>query len=942
MTAALLAAVLTLTAAQGLAASEDSTQVQEQAEPAAKQAEPKKAEAEKHAQEKAPVQQSAPAPQAGTAKQPEPKPAETAKPAEAPAPQVEAAKQPEPKPAEAAKPAEAPAPQVEAAKQPEPKPAEAAKPAETAESNEKGQDPEPEAAAAGTTETGTPAAENADSKDTAAETAETGTPATETADPNNPAAESTEPEDPEKKDPEEEKTEPEGTVPEGTVPEGAEPEETELEETEAEVPETEDPEEKLEAAEAGDMGLGLKNISIEDDSRGTYISYQFENTEELSTKLTFMLVDGSGNIVGTPYIVTTDQKKNARIYIIDLEQNLFSLGESDMKKIVSVRVEADNDAGSQSVSGQGSVVLRKPVISMPAVISYGVVTKPDDMYDVTKVSGVSFDTGSCVTQRILEKVSGGSSTQIPSTQTLTGDDAGTYQFRIRSYFGDIVSNRFLFTVPATGLSVDGDIRIGSELQAAPAGVNGYAPTELTYAWTFAGSTEPVCTDAVYTPSLKEAVEAQTLSLTLTIRDAVGNVFDHAMELAPMDLSAANLTTEVTGLTYTGISQIPADAGVLVDGFRIPESLYTLAPAPGKNTTEAGTAWMQVSGENAYLTNSGIVSYEIAPASAGLGRGDFVRSFAYDGAAHRPVLKSDAEPETKVRLVYRKWKRKNGSGWASMNGAPVGPGTYRVDVTIVPKDANYGQVVLKKMVFTITGEVKTEQQEAKPDLTVTDRYGNPAAYTVQVIAPPPEEPEATSIYQITASLDRTAADQNQENALERSRSVMRCLNITGELLAKAEAAGCRMLRFALGGVAVEMDMDALKAGAPHRLELASVREEELRPEEKELLADYETTGGVYAVRLSSTTHGSGQEAAEEDPLTLTAYLDVLPEDRDQIKGCLFLKEEGTNAKEDPDAQDETEPRIVAGSLSESEDSMSYSAELDPAGVFCLVRETGSDR
>lgn len=888
MTAALLAAVLTLTAAQGLAASEDSTQVQEQAEPAAKQ--------------------------------------------------------PEPKPAEAAKPAEAPAPQAEAAKQPEPKPAEAAKPAETAESNEKGQDPEPEAAAAGTTETGTPAAENADSKDTAAETAETGTPATETADPNNPAAESTEPEDPEKKDPEEEKTEPEGTEPEGTVPEGAEPEETEPEETEAEVPETEVPEEKLEAAEAGDMGLGLKNISIEDDSRGTYISYQFGNTEELSTKLTFMLVDGSGNIVGTPYIVTTDQKKNARIYIIDLEQNLFSLGESDMKKTVSVRVEADNDAGSQSVSGQGSVVLRKPVISMPAVISYGVVTKPDDMYDVTKVSGVTFDTGSCVTQRILEKVSGGSSTQIPSTQTLTGDDAGTYQFRIRSYFGDIVSNRFLFTVPATGLSVDGDIRIGSELQAAPAGVNGYAPTELTYAWTFAGSTEPVCTDAVYTPSLKEAVEAQTLSLTLTIRDAVGNVFDHAMELAPMDLSAANLTAEVTGLTYTGISQIPADAGVLVDGFRIPESLYTLAPAPGKNTTEAGTAWMQVSGENAYLTNSGIVSYEIAPASAGLGRGDFVRSFAYDGAAHRPVLKSDAESETKVRLVYRKWKRKNGSGWASMNGAPVEPGTYRVDVTIVPRDANYGQVVLKKMVFTITGEVKTEQQEAKPDLTVTDRYGNPAAYTVQVIAPPPEEPEAPSIYQITASLDRTAADQNQENALERSRSrsVMRCLNITGELLAKAEAAGCRMLRFALGGAAVEMDMDALKAGAPHRLELASVQEEDISPEEKELLAEYETAGDVYAVRLSSTTHGSGQEAAEEDPLTLTAYLDVLPEDRDQIKGCLFLKEEGTNAKEDPDAQDETEPRIVAGSLSESEDSMSYSAELDPAGVFCLIRETGSDR
>ena len=37
MTAALLAAVLTLSAAQGLVASEDSEQVQEQAEPAAKQ-----------------------------------------------------------------------------------------------------------------------------------------------------------------------------------------------------------------------------------------------------------------------------------------------------------------------------------------------------------------------------------------------------------------------------------------------------------------------------------------------------------------------------------------------------------------------------------------------------------------------------------------------------------------------------------------------------------------------------------------------------------------------------------------------------------------------------------------------------------------------------------------------------------------------------------------
>ena len=46
MTAALLAAVLTLSAAQGLVASEDSEQVQEQAEPAAKQTESKKAETE--------------------------------------------------------------------------------------------------------------------------------------------------------------------------------------------------------------------------------------------------------------------------------------------------------------------------------------------------------------------------------------------------------------------------------------------------------------------------------------------------------------------------------------------------------------------------------------------------------------------------------------------------------------------------------------------------------------------------------------------------------------------------------------------------------------------------------------------------------------------------------------------------------------------------------
>lgn len=868
MTAALLAAVLTLSAAQGLVASEDSEQVQEQAEPAAKQSEQKQPESK-------PAE--TPAPQAEAAKQPEQKQPEP-KPAETPAPQTEAEKHAE----QADTPAPSDPPQTEAAAEPAGN--------QTQEQPETG-NPQTEATGSGTSET-----ENANPDDLEAETA----------------------------DPEE--------TPE---PAETEPTDTGMEETEPEIPEIGDFVEELEAADENDADLGLKNISIADDSRGTYIEYEFSNTKELSTKLTFSLVDSGGNVTGSSYSETTSEKKNARIYIIDLDRNLFSLTASDMKKTVSVRVTAKNSEGSQSVGSTGSVKLRLPAISMPAVISYGVVTKPDDMYDVTKVSGVSFDTGSCVTQRILEKISDAGITQIPPEQTLTGDDAGVYQFRIRSYFGDIVSNQFLFTVPATGLSVDGDIRIGSEIKAVPEGVNGYAPTELTYEWSFPGSAQPVCTGAVCTPTLKEAVEAQTLSLTLTIRDAVGNVFDNAMELAPMDLSAANLTTGASGLTYTGISQIPADAGVFVGGYRIPESLYTLAPAPGKNTTDAGTAWMQVSGENAYLTNSGIVAYEIAQASAGLDREDFVLSFAYDGSAHRPVLKADAQPETKVRLVYRKWKRRSGSGWASMNRAPVQPGTYRVDVIVIPKDANYGRAVLKRMEFRITGEAKT-LQDAKPDLTVTDRYGNPAAYSVQVIVPGGQEQEKAAVYQICAALDKEAADQDQTSVQEQRQSTMRCLNITGELLGKAEAAGCKMLQFVLGGAAVEMEAAALKQGAPYRLELASVREEELRVEEKKTLSDYETVGGMYAVRLSSAPDSSGQASMVEETVTLTAYLEVLPEDRDQIKGCLFL------AEEDPDKPAGREPLLVTGSLSESEDSILYSAELDPAGVFCLVRDTGFER
>ena len=260
MTAALLAAVLTLTTAQGLVASEDSEQVQEQAEPAAKQPEQKQPE------QKQPEQ-----------KQPEPKPAEPAK-------------QPEPKPAET------PAPQTEAEKH-----------AEQADTPAPSGPPQTEAAAE---PAGNQTPEQPETGNPEAETTESGISETENANPDNLEAETADPEE----------------TPE---PAETEPTDTGLEETEPEVPETGDSAEELEAADENDADLGLKNISIADDSRGTYIEYEFSNTKELSTKLTFSLVDSGGNVTGSSYSETTSEKKNARIYIIDLDRNLFSLTDEE-------------------------------------------------------------------------------------------------------------------------------------------------------------------------------------------------------------------------------------------------------------------------------------------------------------------------------------------------------------------------------------------------------------------------------------------------------------------------------------------------------------------------------------------------------------------------------------------------------------------------------------
>ena len=341
--------------------------------------------------------------------------------------------------------------------------------------------------------------------------------------------------------------------------------------------------------------------------------------------------------------------------------------------------------------------------------------------------------------------------------------------------------------------------------------------------------------------------------------------------------------------------------------------------------------MEVSGENAYLTNKGLAPYEIAQIVMELSEEDFVRSFAYDGAAHKPVLSSDAEPETKVRLTFKRWKRKSGSKWVSIDGAPTLPGTYRVNVIIVPKDANYAQIVLKRMEFRITGEVKTPQK-ANPDLTVTDKDGNPAAYTVQVITPDAISQDASSIYLITCASDKTASAQNKDTAEEADHYSQRCLNITRELLDKLEKADCKVLRFALGDAAIEMDVETLKAGVPYRLELAPLENGELHSKEEELLRDYETAGGLYAVRLSRIA--GGREEAVPEEITLTADLKVLPEEKDQVKGCLFLKEDRLNESS------EAEASLVTGDLNESEDAVSYSAQLGTVGVFCLVRETGT--
>ena len=938
--AALLAAVIAVTAAQGMAASEEPLQSQEQTE---------------QVKDSEPEQDVKPAP----APAPEPKPAETAKQPE-PAPKPTPAPEPAPKPTPAPEPAPKPTPAPEPAPTPEPAKQGGEQASQSAQSSGGQQESKPAQNGDGEQAKETQAAGEPAGSENENKTGETASQETDVPEDGGKAGSEGEDIDPDEAAQDGEDKEPEEAdlqVSGQAAGSGAPTDEKQTEEEPAseetlqaadeesqDDPDGEKPEDQDDTA---DTNLGLESVQIADDSRGVYISYTFKNKKDLQTKITFTLVDSGGNVVGTPVVKNLGGSINERTYLLGLSSNVFALSTADMGSRVSLRIKAENADGEQTETSTGAVLLRLPSISMPSVISYGAIGTAKEMYDSQKVSGVSYDAGSCETEVTVEKVTGGSAAAVPGDRALTGNDAGTYQIRVHTVLGDVISNRFLFAVPVTGISVEGDIRLGCEIKATGEGVDGYEPTGLTYRWTFGDASEPVCTEQFCKPSLSDAVSAETLTLKLSVSDAIGNVFDYGMELAPLDLSKADLRTGGGSLTYTGFSQIPSEAGVLLDDWKIPETMYKTAAAAQKNTTDAGTGWMEVIADSAYLTNTGLVSYVIEKAVLELTEEDFIRSFEYDERTHCPVLSKDADPETAVKLRYRRWRRKSGSSWVTIQGAPSLPGTYRVNVVIIPKDPNYAKLVLKKMMFKITGEVKPKTKEtAAPDLTVTDKYGNPAAYRASAVFPAvlaeengsdgTEQADSTdrkensqeisaTVYQITA-----APDEGWEKAEDPDVQVhysQRCLNITKELLDRMEAAGCTALRFVLGDAAIEMDAQELKEGVPFRLKLASLEKGELNTAEEKMLQDNETAGSLYAVRISHVA--DGQEAPAED-VGLTASVRVSDEEKDGIQGLLFLKENRRLSTQEGEAVHLSGKQIIMG------EKQYIAAGLDGTGTFCLCR------
>ena len=694
-----------------------------------------------------------------------------------------------------------------------------------------------------------------------------------------------------------------------------------------------------ETAEEKGGDPSLTEIALQQDGNGAYYTY----TSDHNTSLTLTLNDGGGSQVGQSKIVSPATVESVRVYFLSQDSNDFSLTEADYGKTVALTIKVVNDEGETTDQAVGTITLTPPSLTLPSSVNCSVLSKTEDLYDINVVSGISWTNGSCRTSKVVEKLSGGSWTEVPNGRAFTSADTGVYRVRIKTSpnMGTFYSNEVTVAVPITDFVFGEDPAIGSKITVKPVGPDGTEAQVQNFAWYYGDGTAAQGSELTFTPQLKDALQAQTMTLRLTAKDLIGNTFTKYVTLKPLDLSKASLSFGDYGHPdYDGDNQMP-DAALFLDDYEIPKGLYTAEPAADKNSVNAGEAWAKVTGEGTYLTGTAYVQFVIDPIEMDIDEDDFITSFDYDGSEHMPVLKGSASKVFKLK--YKKWRKKNADGsWTKITGAPVESGTYRVNVTVTGADGNYEKAVFKKMVFTINGSSEPESQQPEPqqpktqstpmDLTVTDADGNAAGYRSRDISLAGEgQEEAKPALEISADPVKRSDGNVQLDENGKSVYRQRNLHVTPTFMKNMQTRQAMVVRFVLEDAAVQLNVSALDTAAAYTVKLAPLDDKDLTEEEKVVLAGYKTGPGIYAVRVVREDTGADVTEAVVSSGALEVMLDVTQNDGSTPAGILFLKEDRARSSGAPI------PYTADGQLVRQEDREYLKRTAPGSGIFTLLRE-----
>ena len=702
---------------------------------------------------------------------------------------------------------------------------------------------------------------------------------------------------------------------------------------EAEPGKTEEEAEEISTESVKENGeASLSNVTIQQDGHGAFFTYNSDHNRSL----TFSLYESDSQVGQSVTRTQSAPSESKRVYFLELDNNMFGLSPDDIGRTITLSINYVTDNGSEEVCRiTEEIRLTEPSLSLPSFVNCSALSKTEDLYDVTVVSGISWTNGSCVARRIVEKQSGGSWVEIPDGKAFTSADAGLYRVRIQTCLGQYYSNNVTVAVPVADLQFETDPAIGSPMTVKPVGPDGTEVQIQSFAWYLGDETALQGSELIFTPQLKELIRAQTTSLRLEAKDMIGNTFTKYVTLKPLDLAKASLRFgEYVHPKYDGSSKLP-DAALLLDDYELPKGLYTVAAAADRNCVNAGDAWGKVTGDGTWLAGTADVKFVIDPAKLNVDEDDFVTSFDYDGNPHKPVLKDEAAQIGELK--YEKWQKKDGS-WTDIKEAPVKSGTYRVNVTVEEASGNYKKAVFNEMEFTIrdvsepkpetrpeTKQQKTKQPKLKrsepkqpeskrsetqpepvpqpqaspADLTVTDAVGNPVGYRSRDITFTGESGEAPqSVLEISA--DPVKQSDGSPLLDENGKIVYRqCnLHITPALMKNMQSRRETIIRFVLGEAAVHLDVSALDASSAYAVKLAPLTDADLTGEEKTVLAGYQTGPGIYAVRVVREETGADVTEKIGSSGALEITLDVTRNDGAAAAGILFLKEDRTQSPAHP--------------------------------------------